>query len=321
MTDYFKLDEKAPIFMKLHDLYHSNEMNWWKKVCADKDLYVNVRKGNRIYVYYKGAAVIGELKYWKQIFSCQIHGKYIGKKDSKDYCKTLSPEAIMNDIDSIKLKIREHIVSSNEEGISEKEIQGNKYTEEKVYIDTEYAYVYANKFKTIKKKGVKKKVRLIIRIDMVTITEDGLIELVELKRISDPRLLAEELRSKPRKKVLEEKERKKEEGENPGPLEILRQMDDYKEFIEVYKDQIAEYYAKVQNIMEHIGVKNPSTHIDIKGVAPNVRLWIANYDVNKKPNQEKLERIENIYNLLKKHKISSNIEDVLSEYKKRMPNK
>ncbi len=303
--DYFDLCKKATIFQKL-----SERPDWWKKVLKDNELYVNVRKDNRIHVYYKGAAVIGELKYNKKKgFTCQIHKKYLGKSESSDYCSS-SPENIMNDIDNIKKQIDCHYYQKNNykqrgenkgekktpppEGASEKEIQGDYYTGNKYggFIDTEFAFNYSvNDKDRLDDKGKPRQ----IRIDFVTINEDGLIEFVELKCISDPRLSKKE--------------------DSGVPPEIVDQMKKYNDFINDKKNDIIPYYKKVQCIMKTIGVENPLADREIKGIAPKARLIFAPYKDGKENHPKRKEHVKGIESLLKSNKITSNIDELLSMIK------
>ena len=51
--NYFDLNINAPLFTELSKL-----PEWWKTIINDNSLYVNVRKNNRINVYYRGASVM-----------------------------------------------------------------------------------------------------------------------------------------------------------------------------------------------------------------------------------------------------------------------
>lgn len=144
------------------------------------------------------------------------------------------------------------------------------------YIDTEYEFV--------NEKGI------ITRIDFTTLHEDGMLEFVELKRISDNRLL---------KKV--------------GSLdeaEIIDQMKRYKNFIGYNSDNITEYYKKLVLILIKIGVNNPLLAIPVKGVMPEVRLLFAGYKDGKEKNPKRKIRVDRIKQLLESESIYSNIADI-----------
>ena len=51
--NYFNLSTDAKLFEEL-----GKQPTWWKTILSDKELYVNVRKDNRINVYYLGASVL-----------------------------------------------------------------------------------------------------------------------------------------------------------------------------------------------------------------------------------------------------------------------
>lgn len=269
--NYFNLDAGAPLFKELE-----KRPEWWNTVCEDNELYINIRKDNRVNVYYKGASVM-DMSYTKGKVAARIASKYLDADWNCEtaYCRT-APKKIIDDLDRIKLNINRHYGSKKDkpEGISEKEIQGTLYLNGK-YIDTEYAYVYP--FPS----------RLIIRVDLTTIREDGLIEFVELKRISDARLLHVE-------------------GSEKEP-EILRQMRDYNGFITEKQSDIVSYYKKVQTIMKNTGIHNPLLDCDIKGVAPHVRLLFAPYTDGKTAHPKRRNRVERIAGLLEREGVISNI--------------
>ena len=66
--NYFDLNINAPLFTELSKL-----PEWWKTIINDNSLYVNVRKNNRVNVYYRGASIM-ELSMNR---NKSIQGKYI----------------------------------------------------------------------------------------------------------------------------------------------------------------------------------------------------------------------------------------------------
>ena len=272
--NYFDLNINAPLFTELSKL-----PEWWKRILNDKTLYVNIRKGNRINVYYHGASVMElSIKRDKSIQG-KIHSKYIlfqeTQTDKNGYIKNISPETIVENLPSIKNAIIANQATSNPEGLSEKAIQGIMYIEGK-YIDTEFEYVHSN--------------RLITRIDLTTINENGMIEFVELKRISDPRLL--------KKDMLLKNE------------EIRKQIDDYNSFIKGHKDEIIQYYKQLQQILKKVGVNNPLCNIAITDIKPSVSLYFAGYADGKSNHPQRRKRIDNIKQILDEKGISSNINEI-----------
>ena len=272
--NYFDLNINAPLFTELSKL-----PEWWKRILNDKTLYVNIRKGNRINVYYHGASVMELSINRDKNIQGKIHSKYIlfqeTQTDKNGYRKDISPETIVENLSSIKNAIIANQATSNPEGLSEKAIQGIMYVEGK-YIDTEFEYVHLN--------------RLITRIDLTTINDDGMIEFVELKRISDSRLLKKDMSLKNE--------------------EIRKQIDDYNSFIKGHKDEIIQYYKQLQQILKKVGVNNPLCNIAITDIKPSVSLYFAGYADGKSNHPQRRKRIDNIKQILDEKGISSNINEI-----------
>ena len=272
--NYFDLNINAPLFTELSKL-----PEWWKRILNDKTLYVNIRKGNRINVYYRGASVMELSINRDKSIQGKIHSKYIlfqeTQTDKNGYRKDISPETIVENLPSIKNAIIANQATSNPEGLSEKAIQGIMYVEGK-YIDTEFEYVHPN--------------RLITRIDLTTINDDGMIEFVELKRISDSRLLKKDMSLKNE--------------------EIRKQIDDYNSFIEGHKDEIIQYYKQLQQILKKVGVNNPLCNIAITDIKPSVSLYFAGYADGKSNHPKRRKRIDNIKQILEEKGTNSNINEL-----------
>ena len=272
--NYFDLNINAPLFTELAQL-----PEWWKRILNDKTLYVNIRKGNRINVYYHGASVMELSINRDKSIQGKIHSKYIlfqeTQTDKNSYRKDISPETIVENLPSIKDAIIANQATSNPEGLSEKAIQGIMYIEGK-YIDTEFEYVHPN--------------RLITRIDLTTINDDGMIEFVELKRISDSRLLKKDMSLKNE--------------------EIRKQIDNYNSFIKRHKDEIIQYYKQLQQILKKVGVNNPLCNIAITDIKPSVYLYFAGYADGKSNHPKRRKRIDNIKQILEEKGINSNINEI-----------
>ena len=92
--NYFDLNINAPLFTELSKL-----PEWWKRILNDKTLYVNIRKGNRINVYYRGASVMELSINRDKSIQGKIHSKYIlfqeTQTDKNSYRKDISPETIV----------------------------------------------------------------------------------------------------------------------------------------------------------------------------------------------------------------------------------
>lgn len=272
--NYFDLNINAPLFTELAQL-----PEWWKRILNDKTLYVNIRKGNRINVYYHGASVMELSINRDKTIQGKIHSKYIlfqeTQTDKNEYRKDISPETIVENLPSIKNAIIANQATSNPEGLSEKAIQGNMYVKGK-YIDTEFEYVHPN--------------RLITRIDLITINNVGMIEFVELKRISDSRLLKKDMSLKNE--------------------EIRKQIDNYNSFIKGHKDEIIQYYKQLQQILKKVGVNNPLCNIAITDIKPSVSLYFAGYADGKSNHPQRRKRIDNIKQILDEKGINSNINEI-----------
>ena len=267
--NYFNLNADAEIFKELE-----KKPSWWKMILSDQDLYVNVRKDNRINVYYRGASVMELSLSRKGDIVGKIHHKYYDEDNESVYIP-VKPEEVAYQLDEIKKAIRNLKQPKNPEGDSEKAIQGEMYVQGG-YIDTEYEFV--------NEKGG------ITRIDFTTLHEDGMLEFVELKRISDNRLL-------------------KEVGSS-NEAEIIDQMKRYKQFIGNNADSIVEYYKKVLSILKKVGVNNPLLTIPVKGVLLEARLLFAGYRDGKEKHPKRQVRVERIKQLLESEHILSNISNI-----------
>lgn len=272
--NYFDLNINASLFTELALL-----PDWWKSILNDKTLYVNVRKGNRINVYYRGASVMELYMTRDKRILSKIHSKYIHfhelQTDKNAYRKDIKPEIIAKNLSSVKNAIIVHQATSNPEGFCEKALQGIMYVEGK-YIDTEFEYVHSNK--------------LITRIDLTRIQDDGKIEFVELKRISDSRLLKKDTTLK------------KEE--------IRKQIREYNSFIANHTEEIIEYYSQLQQILRKIGVKNSQCDICITDIKPSVFLYFAGYADGKSDHPKRRNRVNSIKQILQEEEINSNINEI-----------
>ena len=273
--NYFNLNEQAILFCNLNKM-----PQWWKQVLADKELYVNIRKNDRVNVYYHGYSVM-KLTYknrGNKGFNAKIHYKYLpdAGPNQNGYIY-VNPEIIISNIRDVKKRIDNNKKSDYPEGDCEKVIQGKMYISGN-YIDTEFEFVRERLSRTI------------TRIDFTTIHENGMLEFVELKRISDPRLLTSDTSQRKEK--------------------IRTQMGYYKRFIIENHDEIIEYYKKLQRVLIFIGVNNPLTSIPITGVSDEVRLIFAGYNDGKANHPQRRNRIAKIKKILQEENIKSNIEEI-----------
>lgn len=288
--NYFNLNIEDRLFETL-----STMPQWWCELIRDKELYVNIRKNNRINVYYRGASIMS-LCCKRDKVEAEIHSYYLGFE--KELCDKLGvkygnvklqPEEIICRLPSIKKRVetnKKNIACLEDQELngknysSEKFIQSKMYINDSSYIDSEFALSLDD--------GTD------IRIDLVKISEEGRICFEELKLIDDGRL-------KPSK---------------GNPAEIMTQMDNYGRFLkeaqelkgETSDSIIVEYYDKVIQIMKKIGV----SRIDLKplSVREYVSLHIKQTYTKKHPERDRA--LNTIRDVCKK--LHSNIDEVMSEY-------
>ena len=287
---YFKLNVEDGLFKML-----SSMPQWWRELIEDNELYCNIRKNNRINIYYRGASIMS-LSCKDDKIEAEIHNYYLGFE--KDLCDKLNikygnvkcrPEEIICMLPSIKKRVeanKKNIACFEGDEIngknfsSEKFIQSQMYINDKSYIDTEFALRLDD--------GTD------IRIDLVKLSEKGEVCFEELKLIDDGRL-------------------KPSRGKR---AEILTQMDSYERFLtEAAKLKgsngehiIVEYYTKVLQIMDKIGV----LRVNLKplSVRNYVSLYIEQTYIRKHTKRDAaIKTIQKVCEGL-----HSNIEDVIRDY-------
>ena len=283
-----------------HDLFKllasNNAPKWWETIKNDKRLYIDIRKGNYINVYYYGASIAKiEMKRGQKQPSAKTHPKYLGHNDYMDsrYYKERYDKKrdkivydpiyqdctyeLENNLDRLIQRAYDIYVNRNDkegknpENISEKKIQGQIIMNSKPwYIDSEFAHRYEDSSQKT------------IRIDLVRI-KNNKIQFVELKRIQDGRMLHNE--------------------EDP---EILTQIHEYKTFLSENKSDILDYYKKLLNIKSNLKLPLPipKAMIDDIGIDTTPVLLIADYLSN---NSKRIDRKKRIEDILKK-------KDVIIEY-------
>lgn len=290
-SKYFNLNEDAELFKIL-----SKKPQWWNLLINDSDLYCNIRKDNRINVYYRGASIMS-LSSKNGKVKAEIHNYYLGY--DKKLCEQvnvkygnveLKPEEIFCRIPTIKKR-----VEANKKNIaciegdkkigknysSEKFVQSQMYIKDNQYIDTEFALQLDDKTD--------------IRIDLVKLSKNEEILFEELKLIDDSRL--------------------KPSGGKTA--EILTQMSNYDKFLKEAdklkgkhsEPIIVEYYGKVLRIMKKIGILR--TEIKPSSVCDYVYLYIEQTYTKRHPQRDRsIEKIQNVCKTL-----HSNIEEVVKNYK------
>ncbi len=307
LKDYFQpevLDPMNPLFEEL-----AKDPLWWQMIREDKDLYVNIRKYNRINVYYRGASVMS-LEHDGKKITAEIHNHYLGVEKTiatllgpKLYgnVKSLSPEELVCRLPLIKKRIagnskfKSNLAETDipqgefdnaKDACSEKAVQANMYLKGE-YIDTEFA------------------VRLDdgtdIRIDLISLTKDNLIQFEELKLVGDSRLRSGNLEKS----------------------EILVQMGNYATFIKDVsqlkngnKLMVVEYYQKVLEILDKILVlPRRFKGREIAGLSDYVYLFIDDSEYYRKAKHSgRVKRLADIKMLLETHGVVSNIDKVVHSY-------
>lgn len=245
---FSKLNPKAKLFEEIR----IQQPKWWNLLREDKELYIEIRKDNSVNVYFLGGSVARI--YYKNDFEGKIHHKYLGDEESNgitnnrtdktEYRQIDFLELSENKISEIKKRIKnnyiKHCYDENPpenppEKISEKCLQGKMIKENLNYIDSEFQF---NKDAVIKN----------LRIDLIEL-KDGVLSFVELKGIFDNRLINKEL-------------------QNQNKPKIIEQMGKYTEFINKYEVDIIEYYKKLIEIKQSLGL---------------IKIENANFTLNKTP--------------------------------------
>lgn len=238
-----------------HSLFSNlKEQAWWSLFIEDKELYVHIRKENYINIYYNGGS-IAKIEYCNNKVKASIHERYLGGSGN------IYVNLNLDDWNRFKLQdIKEQI--RDEYPSAEKELQGHLITNNCQYIDSEFQYRYIDNNRIVN-----------IRIDLVQLN-DGILNFIELKLIEDSRLLTDSLR-------------------NDKVPEILKQMNDYGQFITHFQDDLITYYQLVCDIRHSLGLCDILT---IKGINLTPKLLIM--DTYKKDTDKRANRINKIKELL-----------------------
>ncbi len=207
--------------------------SWWTRFKNDKSLYIEIRKDNQVNVYFEGGS-IARIHYCSKHKKLQVftHHKYLNlpapsKSNAYIECSGIIDKPIKKDseilvCDTIFERIRtiysQKISINNKEKWSEKFIQGSLIVQSSAFhLDSEFAYnddISQN------------------RIDLVR-CDNGVVTFVELKRMSDGRMLHKT-------------------DESP---EIVEQMLRYRSFILRYSNELLDYYQKIYDIK--VGLQLP----------------------------------------------------------------
>ena len=213
---YFQLDVYAPLFRALY----SEKPSWWEVVKNDSRVYINIRKGGYINVYCRGESIM-KLEYTRGNYRATTNTYYLSDEEKKGKAVQLSPDVIVKRLDEIVDRMLRRRPVGNDEGDSEEGIKGELFMSGN-YIDTEFAYMRIARPSEIEsrkkriKPGTKHRISQYAqdRIDLIRV-DDGAIQYVELKRISDTRL----------------NEHDREYGQE---AEIVEQLNDYQFIINLF---------------------------------------------------------------------------------------
>ncbi|MDE6303402.1 MAG: hypothetical protein K2M01_01130 [Paramuribaculum sp.] len=264
------LDPNDPLFKALAD----NSPEWWSKLTADPEIYVEIRKGNLIHVYYYGAR-IAEIKYIRGTYSVKCHEKYVNGNQATGSKYMSCINLLENDVTRLKENALEFYVQESEgEDTSEKRIQGRlRIDNPHRYIDSEFAHGY--------EKGEKKN---LIRFDLVAVDGNEL-KVEELKRIGDCRLRTSEM-----------------EINQP---EVLTQMERYATFMATNQDALCVYYQTLLKIKRMLGLPMPIGYDTEKPLTLDLTplLLIKNLYDYSKMGMERYKRLKDIRDILEKKEI------------------
>lgn len=232
------LNPNAPIFRELV----SNAPSWWKRFVNDPALYIEIRKGNQINVYFEGGR-IARIHYSKmlQVFT---HYKYLGhpkpvKGSLYEECSSDIGQIVDNVIERVKAEYSQKNSKDgpfDKEKWSEKYIQGTIIVKNKeIHLDSEFAYTDQESDN---------------RIDLIR-CDNGIVSFLELKRMDDSRMLHES-------------------DESP---EIIDQMKRYEQFILKYKDCLLSYYQKVYDIKKGLNLPVPTVRPISINLSPHLLIF------------------------------------------------
>jgi len=260
-----KLKTDAKIFVEL-----SKNPEWWKRFKEDSLLYIEIRKDNQVNVYFEGGSV-ARIHYCSKHKKLQIftHKKYLNSKSNITYpecsdCIDEKYETILKQVQDCysqkKGKIEDN---TSKEKWSEKYIQAGLIVNNRsIHLDSEFAY------NDDQSKN---------RIDLIKCI-DGVVTFVELKRINDGRMLHED---------------------DNTPLEIVDQMERYKQFVEKYEAQLLTYYQRVYDIKMSLGLPVP----DSRPVKINLTPELLIFDGWEKSTEDRRVHRERMYKILKEKDI------------------
>lgn len=128
------LDPKNRLFKNIKD---GNVPPWWKDIVEDPNVYIELRKGYKMDVYFNGGAIFSEVKCHKGKYSWKTHSKYLIKSEYVRNNGSI-PQIKIGDacwLNEVKSNIRTHYPKSSEKGF-----QARLRTKLHYFLDTEFAF-------------------------------------------------------------------------------------------------------------------------------------------------------------------------------------
>ncbi len=128
------LDPQNALF---ENIKRGNTPEWWDNVIKDPEVYIELRKGYRMDVYYNGGAIFCDVRFVNGEYTWKTHAKYLIKTEYIGPQENISQIRIGESdwLTQIKNNIRKHYPTSSEKGYQAKLITKQHY-----FIDTEFAY-------------------------------------------------------------------------------------------------------------------------------------------------------------------------------------
>lgn len=287
------LDPSAKLFVELK----KQNPVWWSLLCNDKEVYIHIRKDNYINAYYYGGSII-KLEYKRGEFVGETHHKYYeellpNSNPKKTYLRIDLNKFDKATLEHIKKKIsveyserkmkKENSEREDQEEYSEKYIQGEIIINNPNIIDSEFQFnldTEADK----------------LRIDLTELS-NGTLTFNELKLITDSRLRKWNSHTENSKIIKTEPE-------------IIGQMNKYNNFIANNQSEIKEYYKKLLEIRESLGLNIGDSKLI--NVNEKAKLTIVDTYQQEVLSDGKKCRIKNIEEILKKVPIEYEIRKLKS---------
>ena len=227
---------------KIFDILKKNP-SWWVRFKNDSSLYIEIRKDNQVNVYFEGGS-IARIHYCSKHKKLQVftHHKYLGvpapsKQNYYVECSDIIDKLIKKDSDKLVYdEIIQRVKECYSEKWSEKFIQGSLIVKSSdFHLDSEFAYNDETSMN---------------RIDLIR-CDEGEVTFVELKRISDGRMLHKT-------------------DESP---EIIEQMERYRNFIKRYSKELLFYYQTLYDIKKTLQLPVPKKRPTSVNTEPHLLIF------------------------------------------------